>query len=1421
MMIVIPMPLLLQKSRWMNCSNNELKSSDLHEEILGYLNFSNGKPEAKFQSKFNRFYEYHCDVESSVLPRLRSSLKKEIARLKKKSSVFRETSQVESVIDLALEKVPAAYRAFHKDLLFHLNARDFEHIFFLVRIIEATLEQGGPWDEEERIVAGAISKLNDFVGYRPVAILENERNLQAYDHEWFRPVPIYLKDVGVAYGCYSELLRNTFDILRRLQPDILEGSYVDVERIDELAVDVRAHDHLHPVNKRTNYMFGEWDPHLIDTKGFYRRFIMRKFILDSLLRWIDRDDGQPKEERLYDASVVLCGTILMASAISGSGPLTHSSEISLSGLLPDVARQRDLFYEFQMSQLSGERRKRIEKLARATKQPFGHIRQHLNTEMAQHGARQVEAREIAGIYARIGFFEESRTQTATIPTLSTRFETEIICHVSSLDRDFDHGRLENVYSTLAETYNEIQSGIHCGAIVDPWNILGFQGHFPLFQSREDSIPDHRVEFLLAAMRHLFHGYSRGLGEAEMTGDEALAQRFRARLFEIADEWDRYASSVVDELPRVVGQELSESAVRVSGILSAWRKAGEQAGDISFWRERVEELPSADAFSQVVSTLLEKNDLLAAKGLLMHWLSMAEETGLDADPYPLPILLVSLFHRTLEEISAEDSLHEMGRFFDYLQANAETMWVVPTLEESVGDFLDLDDDEGEIDEGGDWNEESDIEEGEFDETLYEAAYEGVIYRDSAEDGFQSDTLDEGYGHRSTEFEEIAKTFEPKIRFLESLASLWQMAALKLASLEKKRNSQGVRPKIVEQSISSWENQIEGFLDGLRKLLGSLEEFEIIPPDGSSDANIEYDSEMYAKQTLQSGVIQTLLKFQEASRYLQASRTENNRQEKSAGRELVTALYRGVLRRDVSFVRRLLPRLISQFLRKPILYVGLDRGGSAVKVLSAKNRQMVLMFFFTRLPALGMFRETWQLLQLVYKMERRSKPEGVAVTEFDRLFKAALRSVLETVVRSTNTREFRDFKKISIDSFGPNPDRKPRLKTEQCDVSTSSPSVSFSQRQLAQIENRPQQTPSIYSSSPISRSEKKITSSATFHRDDENLFRTQLNPIRNVIEKMSALWKTHSRSIRISTVESLHNRQFWDEVKSFIEEYGEDFFHAQLLIPGNVRAILQMGVDEFLRNMEENRDPLENNKLLDAISAGTVDRDRAEFLMETVLEAVLDNIDRFVEYNSTTTQSDYGEKFYCFLDFLRVEAKYDRDEWNIQPYILAHEVLSKSENLRPAEFWAKMLENLTAKRAAKHQRALERLEKQYAFGLPGVTDRISERFVRSLSLNSLKAIIPAAIRDAATDSDRIKIDRNIGRLKQIIDEYQQATTGSAIDVPEWLRNIEQEIDKSMSEMETGFLNADSFSAFSHQALSPYRLQRELDLWDEEFQNELKNE
>lgn len=213
----------------------------------------------------------------------------------------------------------------------------------------------------DQVITAALQQLNHFVGYRPVAVLENGRRSEIYSSERFCPLPLYFSEVGAAVGPYEQLIESTIAFMRDLPDALVSTSHFSIDRMAELSLDMRSHDHLHPVNKRTNYVFGEWDPDEIDTKGFYRRFIVRRLIIDSLIDWIHQDGGKLDPERLFDASAVLAGTILMASAISGSGPQTYDSSVSLTSLLPIVAATRQI-----LSATAGHGKGRTSKAAEKT-----------------------------------------------------------------------------------------------------------------------------------------------------------------------------------------------------------------------------------------------------------------------------------------------------------------------------------------------------------------------------------------------------------------------------------------------------------------------------------------------------------------------------------------------------------------------------------------------------------------------------------------------------------------------------------------------------------------------------------------------------------------------------------------------------------------------------------------------------------------------------------------------------------------------------------------------------------------------------------------------------------------------------------------------------------------------------------------------
>ncbi len=1257
-------------------------------EILGYLNFSEGRTDPAFLKGLNAFQK------RVGWSKLQPTLAELLTELSTTSSTFHDCQQAQAALRLAFDHVLPAYRQHHRDLLAHLVDADFENPFFLGRIFEAVLEQGSPWDEADRIVGGSLKKLNDFLGYRPVAVLENGRQMEPYPHERLRPIPLFIRDAGVAIGPYEAVVAKALELMESVPADLREDAHFSLDLMDEMALDPRPHDHLHPVNKRTNYLFGEWDPHTLDVSGRYRRFIIRKIILDALLAWLSTQKRVPKEESLFDAGAVLCGTILMASSISGSSPETHDSTVTLTTLLPRVARQRDAFYQRLMSDVSGKRAKRLARHAKTTRQPFGHVRQFLNMFLAQYGAQQVQRRHLSYLFARLGFAEAARNQAEVIPCTAARFECEIQWRTTAVKKIAEAAGLAQGVEWLAEADDLLHRGIECGAFVDPWNILGFQGQFPLFSSREDSVPDQRVETLLQLMEALFSANTHLLVEASARGEAELAQTIAGRFEKLADFWDRFATTTVSDLEPVFGRQSFESARHVARALAEWRAAGEASGDISFWKQQVDHFQSAKAYAQVVSALLDRHDPVASLGLLMQWLSQAEEVGLEAGPI---MSFDRLVLRWMQQLIASDIGRDQQalltrRLFDSLEANAGDYWQAPHLKgiTSGGPGIKLNDG---FDEGPD-----DLDESEDDEdNLFEAAYENLTFRDSTDDGQEGQTMDWSPPRSGeTEFELLEKHLEPRIKFLKLLTQLWQMAAVLFAEDEPLASQGGGSAPSLVESLNSWHQHARKLQADLQQLLSDLWSAPIHESSGDYDANVEYDVQLQTKLYLLQAVISTYVSCRVAQWQLAAALFPAEQQTVAPIEERrIIETFRAVARRDIAEVRRLLPGLLKQLQKRPLLYVPLDHGGEPQQMLTARIAQAVVKFLLAALPRLGLLRETWHLLRTAHLMERVSRPQGVAVTEFDRLFRIGLKNSLTCVVESSR-----------------------RWKSGR-----------FSDEELIEV-------------------------------------------VGSVVEFYLEQWLDHSQTMRLSTVESLKSAGEWHATREFVRKYGGDLLNARTLTLGNLRTILHHGVDKFLEYLDETEDPLHPSPLLEDIRNGEITQEKVSHQLSLIYQITVERFDRFLEYNTTTTQSDYGELFNSLLDFLRLETAYDRDSWNLLPVSLAHEVLVRSSKDEAAVVWEEVFETKTELMAEQHLEELHRLERKYGMRLPSVANHLQERFVKPLMVNTMVATLARAVEES---NERGATSEAFQSLVDLAEDYLKTSMGSGLEIPAWLRTLEEEVNR----------------------------------------------
>lgn len=1291
------------------------------EEVVGYLNFSSGTSDPKFLNNLNRLFrslESRLSRERSM-PTLCDWLRQTITRLQAAGGAFADVTQVSAVVTLLEQKLLPAYREFHSDLLFHQPPQDLWRPFFVGRACEALLSQASPWDESERIVAAALAQLNDFVGYRPVATLSSGDACEPYPHEFVRPIPLYVRGAGVAVGRYEKIVTLAMEILKSTDDDTLARAWFDVERLEEIALDPRAYDFDHPVNRRPNHHFGQWDPHQISNSGYYTRFVLQQITLDALLSRCDAEAESKtgsQDELCREAATVLAGTILMASGTSGDGPGRHDSTVTLSTLLPHIAAYRDDFYAQQLSRADGSYGLHMIAEAERHRQPFGGSRQHLNRELARRRALQLQRVHLAHLYARLGYPEAAQQQADLVRVPSARMISEIYCRLTAGHDAIDQNQLEPVLENLKACEQLVHRAIECGALVDPWNIVGFAGNFSLFPALENTVHDWRVDELIELVEQVLDLNARAWSEAAAIDDSKLEKQFEMILMRLSSWWDRYATSSVEDIKRLVAKEIEVSANLVAGALNAWHKAGAAAGDIAFWRMFVEQFDSSKAFQLVIEALLDHGDTVAAMALMMQWVSQKDRTPLEEGD--------SSFHRlafhwlaaveTKQEQSDTDQWSQAEKFFAYLEANAEEFWQVPSLslDESLGSLFDevLDDIDNAVYFEDEDEESAEGEDGEFEEEdeedsgeLFEAAYEKMVYQDSTDDGNEGDLADDSIDWEYSEWEYEVQRLEQRLDFLTTVGNLWKQAVIVWGTADGRDQS---RTDVFHQ----WLAQAGKNYGQLIELLETVHSFDFALPSGDHDALVEYDRLRTTKESLVQKIIVTCVETADAARLLAAAGCESTAKKVEAFSEPLDIcsinVLRAILAGDVDGVRSHWDELIQSLEPRPLLYVPHSRGGEPRQIVTTRGLQKLIHDLLGWLPQLGLIRETCQLLDLAQDMETEHPVGQGAVTEFDRLFESGYQAIVRSMVASA----------------------------ESWEESTQTDGDSESQ------------------SSPV-----------------DHLL---VDVMQQLTERQLDRWLKHSKTLRLNVVERLLESVQWSRFVEFIERFGGDLFNQKFLSLGNLRGILHQGVDTWLESLEEDDSIVEEVALLEELD-NSWPRQEAVEILTLALESVVENYRAYRDYNTTTTQSDRGELLYTLIDFLRLRAAYDRVAWNLKPVVWAHEILIRRRRALAAEMWCQAFAERTADAADGHLSQLEKLSQKHGMRLATIGDRISERFVRPLLIDRVKALVEPAL--TSTGPEGVEAFKT---LEREISSLTSEPSGAGLDLPDWLAALEDEVTAARS-------------------------------------------
>ena len=1268
------------------------------DQALGYLNFSSGTSDPLFLASINALFgcvtKHHPQAPAwEAVGRL---LKDRLQVLTHSTSAFANAAQARSVLDLVFDKTLRAYREYHRDLLFHHSDESLFRPFLVGRVCEAVLRQGPPWGEGDRIIQGAINSLNVFLGHRPVATLETQK-IEPYKHEYVRPIPLFIRGAGVTIGSEHEVVGAALKLLEETGADLLRNACYNPANLDELAVDPRAYDFDHPANKRPNYHFGQWDPHQIDNQGRYRRFVVQQVTLDALMHRLQEAPQLSAEELLFEAAAVLAGTILMASGISGEGPGSFDSTTTLARLLPRIAKYRDEFYERLFKKTTGEHAERLRVEAAERRQPFGGARQHLNAQLARRRASQLEHVHLARIFARMGNVQAAARQADVVPCASARILCTIDCLLSTGTLACDRGQLEEAAGFLPQVIDLLKRGIACGAIIDPWNILGFDANFSLFPALENSVRDHRADELVALMDRILAFYSRIWSEAAAVDHSDLCKKVSRQFKEVATWWQKYAAHEVSSVEAVDPFVVYRAAEGVAQALNVWHKGGAATGDVAFWAPHAEMFDSPKAYALVIDSLLDRKDYVASMALLMHWLSQAESIGLERSDSSFHDLAERWFGE-VTSLSAEEAASpekalpawdSSRKFVDYLEANADKFWQVPHFQLGSG-------------KNGNHRGAS-LETGEEDEEeLYKSAYEEVVYKDSTDDGNQGAVWDDDDVTHDELLSE-SKRVADRLSFLATVARLWRLSAvspiLDAVARDASPATRGARLAALER----WIEQANDNRLALDELLSSVRDYRIPPPLPDHDSLIEYDRRRMTKESLLERVISTCVETADAGRLLSAAVMvlRGKMREEAPGSDeeqrRFIEVFAALLQSDPKKVRTACDELWKALSEQPLLYVPLAKGGSPAEIVAVRTRQHGIQDLLSWLPRLGMWVETCELLEVARQMEKDHPVGAGAVTEYDELFKIGYKGIVESLV----------------------------------------------------------------------------SSSATWPVEDDSTEDQRAEPLvaclEQLTESMLSSWLAHSRTLRLSILERVHDKAAWKRMVEFIERYGEELFTQRFLNLGNIRAILHQGTGPWLKSLQEDsQEDVPEGLLADLES--DLSRDEAAEQLALVLEAIVENYGEYRDYNSTTTQSDRGELLFTLLDFLRLRTKYDRVCWNLKPVVLAHEILVRRGREAAARVWRKALSERIHDEADQYLAKLSDLQKKYAMRMPTVADRLAERFVRPLAIDRIRALVEPAVA-------QIRQGGVISKFELLEEETEILTrepTGVGLDVPAWLVALEEEVE-----------------------------------------------
>ncbi|NMC21392.1 MAG: hypothetical protein GYA33_13350 [Thermogutta sp.] len=1322
------------------------------EVVLGYLNFSDGTRDPQFFAAMNRLFAevfgatgspaaYHdapaaehdaTATEPAPWSPLVRRLQDAIPVLQARGGAFSDVGRAQAALAGVFDGLIPAYLDFHKDLLGYGHATSLCSPFLLARFCEAVLQARAEDEEasQQATVRAALAKVNDYVGYRPTAVLAGNRATKPYAHEFVCPIPLYVQGAGTACGRYHDLMERAVQILATIDESLREQFYFQIENLEEIALDPRGLDQEHPACFRPNYQFGLWDPHSLNERGCYRRLILHDQPLEIALRWATRADPTEGTDPWFEAAAVLAGTMLMGAAVWGPYPGALMSTTNLSELLARIAKARDDFYLRLLPSRGETYGSALASEIVARGRPFDAVRQFLNTTLAEYRSSQVHASGLARIMAQLGAVDAAKTASARLRSSTAAVRADIVIRLGAAESHLRQKQLRDCLTELNESVRMIRSAVECGALGDPWNVLGLGGRFPIFEWSLEGPIDPRLTLLIYLMDKLFQLFASLRRHAAAADAGAIEDEAKRRMEETAEWWDRFATAEVSDLDGFRGQDVCDAAQQVAEVIHAWREERKAAGDTAFWKRHVSRIRSTDSLALLVDTLLDQNDREAAMALLVYWIGRANELGLHGTLNSFAALAYRWFRPLwlADDPAVGDRRKrwfEVRKFLDYLEANAGSLWEVPSLKELLGATA-----------AGSADNSAAIE-PQHEDSLWQAAYEGVVFRDSADDGVDGILEDAGEPLENFELSRAFEELRRRIGFLFTVLILRELAAAAFSSLQYDD------PEVSEVFIE-WHRHVFRIEESLLRLAEDLRGYPLGDPGATPQRLAEYDNRRKLRDTLAERVALAAIQAGDTRRFLAAALPEalhpsvaSRRENDWAWEEDFVVLLRTLLHHQLESLESAWADFLIGMRQCKLLYTPVWRGGRPRQYVGRKSLYRCLATATAMVLRRGLVGPALNALSLLREAEKQSAGQGGQVSEME----LVIRTLTESVAQS--------------------------LLTAGRDADLDE-TVGGTRR------------PGLFQS------------------------------LWWAASRLQRAWPELTAEIYISIVETVGSAKEWEHITRFIRTYGGEIFTQEFLDYEHLRGIALTGAGRFLQELDRSGNRPEWRLLRD-IRQGKISLVQAAKNLQFIAEIILENYAEYADYNSLTTQSDYGENLHCLLDFLALKERFTRMEWNLTPYLVFYDQLLQKGLWSLADRWEKGVVEETAATVSELQEAYSQLSRHHGIRLLVLEETLRDGFRGILLRRRMAALAHKAVHL----QDAGRRHESLDKLWHAIEEYGVRHTVMGASAPSWLLELEDHLNRASQfgdEIEGGWLQLlEANGAGPRHVLSAEEILAGLDAWE----------